>query len=406
MNRNERQLSLPWPISRLRRRRATRQMVWRFGDRERQGSSDPNVIAASAALRRRRGPVETAPHAHPMPSVDHRSAELAARLPKCISFGLIRPMGTDETWGRVGALAEGDGVLRTRSQEPCSSSPLLGVRGLLATSPVPSERETLWELLSLGGGQRAVVVLDPAVSTPIFPRHPVADALAPRLGHRGRFNPHFLDPALFRHRIFPVLSELAGVVDGELDVLITVPALLRAADIPPFPLLWRLERLATVVPSDVRIAIELREAEYLTDDFAAFLGETGWIPVISSWLDASGWKRQWASTYGAKERIVRISPRSSALSPPISGPGKRRCRGAVALGSAGDPGPRRRLASRLLDSDGVSTVLVDDDPVGQGHVEVHALAREVVNALADPSPPIGRAEIFPKRPPHGLVAER
>lgn len=247
--------------------------------------------------------------------------ELAAELPAHLRLGTV-----GYRYPQWGALvfdeARSPDAITSDGIGEYSAQPLFRALGLPSRELVPNERELLWELLQLPDSTAPVVMLNPGLTTPVFPRRRLLDAANGEVGDAGHFNPSFLDPRLFRDEVLPILEDMRSVRDGgELLVTLTVPALLEEAGIPPYPLLWRMERLATVVPEGVRIAVELREASYLTKDYADFLRDAGWLHVVSAWPGMPAFSEQWdlgeRAVRGEKgpPRLVRLASPRPASSP-------------------------------------------------------------------------------------------
>lgn len=281
----------------------------------------------------------------------------------------------DPSWGPLvfpdGWSAES---IASRGLSDYGAQPLFRAVGLRSAECVPRERELLWELLGVADSQVPVVFLNPAVCSPMFPTRPVRDAVRSARSQAGRFNPNFLDPRLFRDAVFPVLANARAVCeDALLRVVITIPALLEPADIPPYPLIWRLERLATVVPDGIQMAIELREPRYINDDFRAFIRESGWLPVLSTWPGMPSLRHQ-RSLSEAEEHIVRLS--SPHRRPKQIEVDEKRTRPPFPR-----PELRRQLASFLLDRslrDSTVTVLAGNDFEGCAPLSLLALAETMV----------------------------
>lgn len=283
----------------------------------------------------------------------------------------------DPSWGPLvfpdGWSAE---LIASRGLSDYGAQPLFRAVGIRSSECVPSERELLWELLGVADTQAPIVFLNPAVCSPMFPARPVRDAVRSSRSQAGRFNPNFLDPRLFRDAVFPVLANARAVCeDARLRVVVTIPALLEQADIPPYPLIWRLERLATVVPDGIQMAIEIREPRYINDDFRAFIRESGWLPVLSTWPGMPPLAHQRLLSE-AEEHIVRLSSSTDGRNENEIGVGEAR-----AWLPSPRPELRRQLTSFLLDRslrDSAVTVLAGNDFEGCAPLSLLALAERLV----------------------------
>ncbi|MEL6543944.1 MAG: hypothetical protein AAFQ82_04920, partial [Myxococcota bacterium] len=298
MNSKGPQIGMPWHGGTKPREPGTsskrRGRVWHFGDSARdedRGRSTTQLDLLSRAPVPRRPQSVARPSTSPSASTSFVSSrddgpgasELwegtpAQAVPAHVRLGTVGYRYPQ--W--AGTVFGADATLESIHQNGLSdyaSHSLFRAVGLPCHELVPDERELLWQLLELPEGYTPVVMLNPGLSTPLFPRRKLLDAANGDASDAGHFNPSFLDPRLFRDEVFPALQELQAVCDTELIVTLTVPPLLRESGVPPYPFLWRLERLATVVPTGIRLAVELRELDYVTEDYRAFLREAGWIHV-------------------------------------------------------------------------------------------------------------------------------
>lgn len=343
--------------------RARRSSHHRFGDSElcRQA---PSAVELAPRKQATFSPERATRHKREM-------AELASALPEHLRFGTVG--WRYPQWGSlVYRSARSAEEIAERGLVEYAEQPLFRALGLPSRELVPSERELLWELLELPDTVRPVVMMNPGLTTPRFPRRSLLDAAPGRPGDAGAFNPNFLEPRLMRDSIVPVLEEVQSIRDeNELVVLLTFPSNLGDAGIPPYPLLWRLERLATVLPAGVRLAIEVREADYLTPDYDAFLEDAGAVHVVSLWPGMPSLAEQWELGSGLGPRIVRMaSPRPAV----------------PAFGFQGEPelhrpmeAQRRELAALLRDERHETLVLASNAFEGCGPLSLEALAREVIS---------------------------
>lgn len=233
-------------------------------------------------------------------------ARMASQIPAHVRLGTVGYRYPQ--WGSL-VFEEGSTpvTIAERGLSQYVRQPLFGAIGLPSHELVPDERELLWEFLELPEGYTPVLMMNPGLTTPVFPRRKLLDAANGDAADAGHFNPSFLDPRLFRDEVFPALDELRAVCDGELLVTLTLPPLLRESGVPPYPFLWRLERLATVVPDGIRMAVELREADYVTEDYLAFLREARWLHVVSTWPGMPPVDVQWHWGERDGPRLVRLA---------------------------------------------------------------------------------------------------
>ncbi|MEM6733809.1 MAG: DUF72 domain-containing protein, partial [Myxococcota bacterium] len=176
---------------------------------------------------------------------------------------------------------------------------------------------------------------------------------------------------LFRDEIFPALEGVRAMVGETLIVTLTLPPLLKESGIPPYPLLWRLERLATVAPAGIKVAIELREGAYVTDDYRAFLRETGWLHVVSTWPGAPDLESQWQLGDRDAPRLVRLAsprPKTPALGYQLDGALHRP-----------QPEVRKSLARALRSDERETFVLASNAFEGCAPLSLEALAESVVS---------------------------
>ncbi len=299
-----------------------------------------------------------------------RMAQLAPQLPAHVRLGTVGYRYPQ--WGSlVFENATTPAAIAERGLAEYASQPLFGAIGLPSHELVPDERELLWELLELPEGYTPVLMMNPGLTTPLFPRRKLLDAANGEASDAGHFNPSFLDPRLFRDEVFPALEELRAVCEGELVVALTLPPLLRESGVPPYPFLWRLERLATVVPDGLRIAIELREPDYATADYLAFLREARWTHIVSTWPGMPSLDDQWQ--WGDREgpRLVRLAgPRPPT--PPLGyAPGVALHRPREAL---------RTALSKAVRSDGRETVILASNAFeGCAPLTLEAVARVLID---------------------------
>ncbi len=135
---------------------------------------------------------------------------------------------------------------------------------------------------------------------------------APRLTRaagstRGRVkvNPGFLQADAFVSEVWrPAFDCLAERLHW---VLLVFPPELRSAGIPPAAFAERLARFLAAVPNPARCAIEVREAEYLTLDYARVLAASGAVHVFSTApaMPDFATQAQWAPS--ANEAIFRVA---------------------------------------------------------------------------------------------------
>ncbi|MEO1171635.1 MAG: hypothetical protein AAFX94_06245, partial [Myxococcota bacterium] len=208
MNR-EKQLGLPWggrkAVDATRRRPAT----WHFGDRDRR---DPTRLDRQP--QRSQKPVPRGEHAS---RHRNRMAELATELPEYIRFGTVGYRYPQ--WGAlVFDSARTPESIAAEGIREYGAQPLFRCLGLPSRELVPNERELLWELLELPEPVTPVLMLNPGLSTPMFPRRRLLDAATGEVGDAGHFNPAFLDPRLFRDEVFPVLEEVRAVGECRVEV--------------------------------------------------------------------------------------------------------------------------------------------------------------------------------------------
>jgi len=243
-----------------------------------------------------------APTACPAAEVDPRSRELSARLPPSVRFGTSS--WSFPGWaGLVYGKRETPRTLARSGLGAYAQHPLLRTVGIDRTLYAPVEAEVLRAYAdAVPEGFRFLVKAHEATTLPRFPEHP-------RYGdNRGRANRLFFDPAYAADQVVAPFVEGLGEKGGQLLFQLAPHDVRRMGG--PRKFAEALYRFLSALPPlsfDARYAVEVRNPELLTDDYAAALRSASAVHCINALPRMPGPYEQWRLTGGqsAPELVVR-----------------------------------------------------------------------------------------------------
>jgi uncharacterized protein YecE (DUF72 family) len=196
---------------------------------------------------------------------------------------------------------------------------------------------------------------------------------------RGGPNPDFLNAALFKEA---VLDPYARAFRDHAACFVFEFQAMRGKDLPD-PLEWadQLDAFLEQLPRDFRYAVELRNAELLTDIHGAVLRQHGVAHVFNSWTDVP--------PIGAQLDLPWTFPADFTVARALLKPGRRYADAVKALepyDRIREPVPElrrdlRRLIEEVLRRRIEAFILANNRAEGNAPGTI----REVVGSLADPS---------------------
>lgn len=224
--------------------------------------------------------------------------KLRQRIPSGIRFGTLdwcHPAWGDLVWSRP---RRADDLERNGLSE-YAAHPRFSTLCLTPGSEPFSEQTLRRYAAQLPTGFGVVVEAHALVTTPRFTR--TAGSTRDHL----RANPSFFDARRFDTESWRPAATCFG--DRLHWLLLLFPEDMSAAGIPPAAFAARLEGFLAAVPNPARCAIEVRDAEYLTLDYARVLASTGAATVFSTApkMPTLAEQANWAPT--ASEAIFRLA---------------------------------------------------------------------------------------------------
>jgi uncharacterized protein YecE (DUF72 family) len=216
-----------------------------------------------------------------------------------------------------------------------------------------------------------VMQVHPEVTTARFTHQDVSGVAH---GRAGQVNRHFLDAHFFVNEILEIYQNAFGMRLG--TFLFTFPPTLRRAGIPPAAFAERLDRFLSDLPQNVTSAIELREPEYLTRDYARLLACHDAGHVFTTWPGMPSLAEQASSVLSPARIMIQVLD-------PTGRPGRRARFEPFDQIRAADPTMRNAVVDLILATRGIPTyVLAHNDAEGCAPLTLLALARMLVAALA------------------------
>ena len=200
-------------------------------------------------------------------------AALAARLPRGVRFGT-------SSWTYPGwcGLVYSSPYPKTRPSAPLLGQyarfPLFGTVGIDSSFYRPLEQETLREYAAeLPPGFPCVSKVWDRITVHTFGRHEKL--------HSGEPNPDFLNAALFEDEVLGPMREHFSQNTG--PFVFELQAIPRSARLSAGGFADTLDTFLGALPRDAQYAIELRNAEYLSEAYFAVLREHDVAHAFNSW---------------------------------------------------------------------------------------------------------------------------
>jgi len=216
-----------------------------------------------------------------------------------------------------------------------------------------------------------VLQVHPEVTAATFTRANVSGIAG---GRAGQSNPHFLDARFFQREIYQVYRQAFGERLG--IFLFPFPPTLSRSGISPTTFAQRLEHFFESLSESIACAVEIREPQYLTLEYARVLAAVGAAHVFTTWTGMPSLMEQARQVPTSSERIIQV------VGP--SGRGEsRRQRFAPFDAIRAANGKMRRAVVDLLQAglDQPTYVLVHNEAEGCAPLTILALARMLVARL-------------------------
>lgn len=233
---------------------------------------------------------EASAHGQPLPVpvmpalLPPRVVELAQRLPANVLLGTSS--WSFPGWkGIVYADSYSESDLARYGLKAYAAHPLLRTVGLDRTyyAPLP-ETDAAAYAQQLPAGFPMVIKVWEEITLPVFPRHP-------RYGERaGRRSEHFLDADTLTDVFLRPLQEAFLPHCGPLVLEFSPMAPSSYGSAEAF--LRRLDGFLAALPKEFRFAVELRNAELMTREYAAVLRRHGAAHVYNRWTRTPSLERQ------------------------------------------------------------------------------------------------------------------
>jgi uncharacterized protein YecE (DUF72 family) len=296
---------------------------------------------------------------------------LRERLPPTVQFGTcgwIYPGWHGIVWSEV----------RTEAELEQNGLIEYATHPLLTTTYFEHDREEYADgrelrlyAAQLPPEMHCVMQVHPEVTTARFTHQNLSGVAR---GRAGQVNPHFLDSHFFRTEILDAYRNAFGERLG--PFLFTFPPTLARAGISPEPFAERLERFLIDIPEDVACAIELREPQFLTLDYARVLAKQGVGHVFTTWPGMPALVEQARSVATSPEIMIQV------LDPTAGRPHRRERLLPFDQIRAPEQKMRHAIVDLLVATRGIPTyVLVHNEAEGCAPLTVLALARMLVDRL-------------------------
>jgi uncharacterized protein YecE (DUF72 family) len=316
------------------------------------------------------GPAEPVARWHAAPAAGELES-LRERLPATVQFGTcgwIYPGWHGIVWSeaRTEAELEQNGLIEYAAHP------------LLTTTYFEHDREEIADgrelriyAAQLPPEVHCVMQVHPEVTTFRFTHQNLSGVAA---GRAGQVNPHFLDSRFFQNEILHVYRSAFGERLG--PFLFTFHPTLGRAGITPEAFAERLERFLSELPRDVACAVELREPQFLTLDYARVLAVHGVSHVFTTWPGMPPLVEQARSVATSPEIMIQV------LDPTVGRPRRRERLLPFDQIRAPDQKMRNAIVDLLVATRGIPTyVLVHNEAEGCAPLTVLALARMLVERL-------------------------